>query len=131
MVYGKVNLRSLYDKIGVNKEILVRGNNAAIDSDYTPLTPEARAKLREGIDEIYNEFVSRVAEGRKKKWDEIEPMAQGRAWLGSQAKQMDSWTSSADSIRRWSFSKRRPAYQPMSELNWYLIRPNAVFLTSI
>ena len=87
VVYGKVNLRSLYDKIGVHKEILVRGNNAAIDSDYTPLTPEARAKLREGIDEIYNEFVSRVAEGRKKKWDEIEPLAQGRAWLGSQAKQ--------------------------------------------
>lgn len=87
VVYGKVNLRGLYDKLGVNKEILVRGNNAAIDSDYTPLTPEARAKLREGIEEIYREFVSRVAEGRRKKWEEIEPLAQGRAWLGSQAKQ--------------------------------------------
>jgi protease-4 len=87
VIYGKVNLRGLYDKIGVNKEILVRGANAAIDSDYTPMTPEARAKLREGIDEIYREFVSRVAEGRKRTWDEIEPLAQGRAWLGSQAKQ--------------------------------------------
>jgi protease-4 len=87
VIYGKVNLRGLYDKLGVNKEILVRGANAAIDSDYTPMTPEARAKLREGIDEIYREFVSRVAEGRKRKWDEIEPLAQGRAWLGSQAKQ--------------------------------------------
>jgi protease IV len=87
VVYGKINLRSLYDKIGVNKEILVRGANAAIDSDYTPLTEQARAKLREGIDEIYHEFVSRVAEGRKKKWSEVEPLAQGRAWLGSQAKQ--------------------------------------------
>jgi protease-4 len=86
VVYGKVNLRGLYDKLGVNKEILIRGDNAAIDSDYTPLTPEARAKLREGIDEIYNEFVSRVAEGRKMKWEQVEPLAQGRAWLGSQAK---------------------------------------------
>jgi protease IV len=86
VIYGKVNLRGLYDKLGVNKEILVRGANAAIDSDYTPMTPEARAKLREGIDEIYREFVSRVAEGRKRKWEEIEPLAQGRAWLGSQAK---------------------------------------------
>ena len=51
------------------------------------MTPEARAKLREGIDEIYQEFVSRVAEGRKKKWEEIAPIAEGRAWLGSQAKQ--------------------------------------------
>ena len=87
VIYGKVNLRGLYDKLGVNKEILVRGANAAIDSDYTPMTPEARAKLREGIDEIYREFVSRVAEGRKKKWEEIAPLAEGRAWLGSQAKQ--------------------------------------------
>ena len=51
------------------------------------MTPEARAKLREGIEEIYREFVSRVAEGRKKKWEEIEPLAEGRAWLGSQARQ--------------------------------------------
>ena len=51
------------------------------------MTPEARAKLREGIDEIYREFVSRVAEGRKKKWEEIAPLAEGRAWLGSQARQ--------------------------------------------
>jgi protease IV len=86
VIYGKVNLRGLYDKIGVNKEILTRGSNAAIDSDYTPMTPEARAKLREGIEEIYREFVSRVAEGRKKKWDDIAPLAEGRAWLGSQAK---------------------------------------------
>ena len=87
VIYGKVNLRGLYDKLGVNKEILVRGANAAIDSDYTPMTPEARAKLREGIEEIYREFVSRVAEGRKKKWEEVAPLAEGRAWLGSQAKQ--------------------------------------------
>jgi protease-4 len=86
VIYGKVNLRGLYDKIGVNKEILTRGSNAAIDSDYTPMTPVARAKLREGIEEIYREFVSRVAEGRKKKWEEIAPLAEGRAWLGSQAK---------------------------------------------
>jgi protease IV len=87
VIYGKVNLRGLYDKLGVNKEILVRGANAAIDSDYTPMTPEARAKLREGIEEIYREFVSRVAEARKKKWEEVAPLAEGRAWLGSQARQ--------------------------------------------
>jgi protease IV len=86
VIYGKINLRGLYDKVGVNKEILTRGANAAIDSDYTPLTPEARAKLREGIEEIYREFVNRVAEGRKKKSTDIEPLAEGRAWLGSQAK---------------------------------------------
>src|SRR4029077_2806783 len=35
----------------------------------------------------YKAFVGRVAEGRKKPFDQIEPLAQGRVWLGAQAKE--------------------------------------------
>ncbi len=84
VIYGKPNLKGLYDKIGINKEIVTRGKNAAIDTDYGPMSPAARAKLREGIQATYDGFVARVAEARKKKPEEIEPYAQGRAWLGSQ-----------------------------------------------
>ncbi len=87
VVYGKVNLKGLYDKIGVSKEILKRGRFADIDSDYQKLTPEARAKLRESLTFIYDGFLKRVAEGRKQKVEEIDPLAQGRVWLGSQAKE--------------------------------------------
>ncbi len=84
--YGKVNLRGLYDKIGVQKEILKRGQFADIDSDYQPMTPATRKKLREGIEEIYGTFVGLVAESRKKKFEEIDQIAQGRVWLGTQGK---------------------------------------------
>lgn len=87
VLYGKPNLKGLYDKIGINKEIITRGKNAAIDSDYGPMTPAARAKLQEGIRATYDGFVARVAEARKKTPEEIEPYAQGRAWLGSQGHQ--------------------------------------------
>lgn len=87
VIYGKMNLRGLYDKLGVTKEIMSRGRNAAIDSSYQPLDDTGRAKLQESIDETYRTFVQHVAEGRKKKYEEIEPLAQGRVWLGSQAKQ--------------------------------------------
>jgi protease-4 len=86
VVFGKANLRGLYDKIGVTKETLTRGRYAAVDSDYGPLSPDARAKLREGIDSTYHAFVSRVAQARKRKYEEVEPLSQGRVWLGSQAK---------------------------------------------
>ena len=66
--------------------MLIRGKNAAIDSEYTALTPEGRHKLREGIDEIYKTFLGHVATARKKEMSQIEDLAQGRAWLGSQAK---------------------------------------------
>src|SRR5207237_3111063 len=51
VVFGKPNLHGFSDKIGISEDILTRGRFADIDSDYHPLSPEARAKLREGIDE--------------------------------------------------------------------------------
>jgi protease-4 len=77
----------LYDKLGITKELLIRGQNAGLDSDYKPLTDSERAKLRQMIDATYEGFITRVATGRHRKPEEIEPLAQGRVWLGSQAKQ--------------------------------------------
>ncbi len=86
VIYGKANLRGLYDKLGIRKQILKRGRFADIDSDYRPLGPEGRAKLREGIEAVYTSFLQRVAEGRKRDVDQIRPLAEGRVWLGIQAK---------------------------------------------
>ncbi|PYT27066.1 MAG: signal peptide peptidase SppA [Acidobacteria bacterium] len=86
VVFGKANLHGLYDKLGVNKELLSRGRFADIDSDYQPLSPAGREKLRSAMDDNYRSFVTKVAEARRRKFDQIEPLAQGRVWLGSQAK---------------------------------------------
>lgn len=85
--FGRVNLKGLYDKLGITKESLTRGKFANIDSENGPLTDEERAKLRHEIEVFYKGFVQRVADGRKRKYDDVEPLAQGRVWLGSQAKQ--------------------------------------------
>jgi protease-4 len=87
VVFGKPNLHGLYDKLGVSQDSLMRGRFADIDSEYQPLSPEARRKLREGIDQSYHDFVSKVAEARKRPFGEIEPLAQGRVWMGDQARQ--------------------------------------------
>ncbi|MBZ5635970.1 MAG: signal peptide peptidase SppA [Acidobacteriia bacterium] len=84
--FGKVNLSGLYDKIGVKKELLTRGRFAAIDSENKPLTPEEKDKVQKEIQVFYRGFVDRVAEARKRPYDQVEPLAQGRVWLGAQAK---------------------------------------------
>jgi protease-4 len=86
VIFGKPNLHGLYDKVGVTKDSIQRGKHADIDSDYTPLTPDERALLRAGIDEEYRDFVTKVATARRRPYSEIEPVSQGRVWLGSQAK---------------------------------------------
>ena len=62
VVFGKPNLHGLYDKLGITKDAVQRGKHADIDSDYTPLTPDEKELLREGIDESYQDFVTKVAE---------------------------------------------------------------------
>lgn len=86
VVFGKPNLRGLYDKLGITKDSIQRGTHAGIDSDYQPLSPDERQMLRDGIDESYKDFVTKVADARHRKYGEIEPLAQGRVWLGDQAK---------------------------------------------
>ncbi|MBK9167439.1 MAG: signal peptide peptidase SppA [Bryobacterales bacterium] len=85
VVFGKANLKGLYTKLGVTKDTLKRGRFADIDSDYSALDPEALAKLRRGVDSTYETFVTKVAEARKREFSDVEPLAQGRVWLGSQA----------------------------------------------
>ena len=85
VVFGKINLHGLYDKIGIQKETLKRGRFADIDSESQSLDPAERQKLREGIEATYKSFVTQVAEGRKRKFEEVEPLSQGRAWTGKQA----------------------------------------------
>jgi protease-4 len=83
--FGKLNMRGLYEKIGLKKEILTRGRFAAIDTDYRPLSEDERAKLRQGVEKVYDSFVRKVADARGVEWDAIHAVAQGRVWLGSQA----------------------------------------------
>jgi len=85
VVFGKPDLHGLYDKLGITKDMIARGRFAAIDSDYRDLSPAELAKLKEGIDANYHDFVAKVAQARRRPFDQVEALAQGRVWLGAQA----------------------------------------------
>ncbi|MCC6862557.1 MAG: signal peptide peptidase SppA [Bryobacterales bacterium] len=86
VVFGKATLRGLYDKLGITKDMLTRGRFAAIDSDYRPLSETERAKVNQGVQATYADFIAKVAKARRRPPEEIETLAQGRVWLGSQAR---------------------------------------------
>jgi protease-4 len=50
-----------------------------------PLGEEARTLLQSTVTHGYDEFLERVASGRKKSRDEVDKIAQGRVWAGSDA----------------------------------------------
>ena len=51
-----------------------------------PLGEDAKILLQSMIERGYEEFLGHVAEGRKKTRDEVHEIAQGRVWIGSDAK---------------------------------------------
>lgn len=87
VVYSRLSARGLYGKLGIQKDFIQRGRFAGLDSDYSSLTPDEQDKVSSEITRFYHAFIQRVASGRKRAPEQIEPLAQGRVWLGSQAKQ--------------------------------------------
>ena len=87
VLYVRPNVRGLLDKVGITQDSLMRGKLAGIDSLYTPLSEAGYQKLHEAILATYKSFVGKVATARKKNYDQIDSIAQGRVWMGSQARQ--------------------------------------------
>jgi protease-4 len=87
VLYIRPNLHGLFDKLGVQVETLARGKMAGIDSVAEPLSDAAQAKLHDSILATYRSFVGKVAASRKKNFDQIDAIAQGRVWMGTQARE--------------------------------------------
>ncbi|MGH2625467.1 MAG: S49 family peptidase, partial [Anaerolineales bacterium] len=82
---GKFVLKGLYDKLGITKELLLRGAHADIFSEYRPWDEEETARMDELMLSFYRDFVTRAAQGRGKSYDQIDAVAQGRVWTGTEA----------------------------------------------
>jgi len=119
VIFAKINLKGLYDKIGITKQPLSRGKMADIDSDYQPSHPAEQAKLRDHVDQIYQGFLKRVADGRRKKVTEIEPLAQGRVWLGMEAKGNGLVDELGGLDKAVELIRRRPASAPARRSRWF------------
>jgi protease-4 len=85
VVMGRVNLAGTYELLGVNNELLKRGENADIFSDAMPLRSEQAQLLERNMLVAYDGFLDWVAEGRGMPRDEVAELAAGRVWTGAQA----------------------------------------------
>src|SRR5215204_1096090 len=85
---GKPVMKGFYDWLGITNEYITKGKNAGIFRETEKWTPDERAKMESQADKIYfNDFLPKVASGRGKNVEEVNTIAQGRVWTGTQAKQ--------------------------------------------
>jgi protease-4 len=79
------NFSTLTSKIGINAEQVNTHENSARYSPFVPLDDKFKAVTLEGVEHIYNTFVTHVAEGRKMTFAQVDSIAQGRVWSGAEA----------------------------------------------
>lgn len=82
------NWEELYKKIGIYQEKIKSGPHKDILSPERTMTEDERAIVQVMVDDIYNEFVNVVAEGRKMDKEQVRKLADGRIYTGNQAKQL-------------------------------------------
>ncbi|WP_026730655.1 signal peptide peptidase SppA [Flavobacterium denitrificans] len=79
------NFSPLANKLGINTEQVKTHENSANYSPFVPVDEKFKAFTLEGVEHIYKTFVTHVAEGRKMTFAQVDSIAQGRVWSGSQA----------------------------------------------
>ena len=85
-VFGVLPLvEDLAENWGVRAEQVSTHPNALLYSPMKSLTQSARQEIRQQIKRVYSTFLERVATGRNMSVEEVDMVAQGRVWSGSDA----------------------------------------------
>ncbi|MEO7097539.1 MAG: signal peptide peptidase SppA [Polyangiales bacterium] len=88
VVGGKIAPGGALAKLGVTTFPIGRGKRATMMASLSPWNAEEKAVIQNSMEEVYKVFVGRVASGRNKKPEDIQPIAQGRVWTGVKAKEL-------------------------------------------
>ena len=78
----------LMEKLGVERRLLTAGENKGIGDPFSPLQPKQRAYLQAMLDQIHQQFIGVVKEGRGKRLKIGPDTFSGLFWNGQQALEM-------------------------------------------
>lgn len=85
-VFGMLpNMEELANNIGINAEQVKTHDNASGYSVFEPVDENFKLVTLESIENIYSIFLQRVALGRNMTVEEVDSIAQGRVWTGTDA----------------------------------------------
>ncbi len=127
-VFGTIpNISELAKDIGINAEQVQTNKYSTEYSLFEPMSPEFRGFITESIENTYQTFLQRVAEGRNISLQRADSLAQGRVWSGAEALKLglvdqlggldDAIAEAAELADISSFSVRRyPRYKSNFEM---------------
>jgi len=82
------NLKGLFQKLGIEMEVFIAGKHKDMYAGLRELTPEEKVIMQEMTDQLYDQFVQVVVEGRSLSEDKVRELATGQLYTGVQAKEL-------------------------------------------
>lgn len=118
-IFGMIPCASelIENKLGVHMASVKTNENADMTGVYKKLTPAQTAALQNMINEGYELFTKRCADGRHVTQDSIKQIAEGRVWDGITAKQIglvDEFGGIAEAVA-WVANKTKLGKEPKTQ----------------
>ena len=82
------NLEELFKKIGIKGVVIKSGEHKDMGSPLREMTPEEKKLMQGVIDNVHDQFIDAVANGRKLDREKVAQIADGRIMTGEQAKEV-------------------------------------------
>ncbi|MCB9361148.1 MAG: signal peptide peptidase SppA [Flavobacteriales bacterium] len=86
-VFGVIpNAQGLMNnKLGITFDRVKTNKHSDLMSVFKPLTAEERDIIQIGVEKIYDDFITKVADGRGMTKEDVDAIGQGRVWTGLDA----------------------------------------------
>lgn len=82
VILGNFGLQELAAKLGIENRTMTAGRNKAFLNPFAPLSPEQAAHAQQMLDEIHQQFIAVVKEGRGQRLKESPEIFSGLFWTG-------------------------------------------------
>jgi len=80
------NVNRLATRWGINAEQVATNKRATFYTPFEPLSNATKEEIKVSINQVYQTFLTRVADGRNMTKEQVHKIAQGRVWSGVEAK---------------------------------------------
>ncbi|MGC3975338.1 MAG: signal peptide peptidase SppA [Nitrospira sp.] len=87
VIMEMANFEGLMKKVGVEGVVIKSGRFKDVGSPLRKMSDEERKLLQSVMDDVHQQFIQAVADGRSLEVADVEPLADGRIYTGRQAKE--------------------------------------------
>lgn len=79
--FGFVNMM---EKLGVDRRLIISGEHKALMDPFSPVNEEETKHMQTLLDDVHQQFIAAVREGRGERLNEFDEMFSGLVWTGAQ-----------------------------------------------